>query len=320
MKKNEGITLIALVITIIVLLILAGVAIAMLSGENGILKKAAEAKTKTEEGQKKEEAALATAELETYLLTNNSKYKCRYGYITGIEEGDTVDKLENALPNGYKVVSKYEYDDATAIREDKAIEESEKNTINISTGMAIVKDGKEVARTVLIADVNCDAKIKTNDYAIFKRKTLEIKENFRKAAMDLNCDGKVNGEDLKHLKLYFTTSHELEISQNQYVSNQGEVIIDRESLSRYIYVQKVFEGGSETNIYSLVYDQNLDFYDFKMKTNETKVEDFLSTLPEGGKIKRNEEEIATTENVQNGDKVIYVNEEKEIYIGKIIIE
>ena len=35
-KKNKGITLIALVITIIVLLILAGVTIASLSGDNGI--------------------------------------------------------------------------------------------------------------------------------------------------------------------------------------------------------------------------------------------------------------------------------------------
>ncbi|MBR3162708.1 MAG: hypothetical protein IKF17_01230 [Clostridia bacterium] len=43
MKKQEGITLIALVITIIVLLILAGVTIAMLSGENGILTRASEA-------------------------------------------------------------------------------------------------------------------------------------------------------------------------------------------------------------------------------------------------------------------------------------
>ena len=36
-KKERGITLIALVITIIVLLILAGVSIAMLTGNNGIL-------------------------------------------------------------------------------------------------------------------------------------------------------------------------------------------------------------------------------------------------------------------------------------------
>ena len=38
-RKNNGITLIALVITIIVLLILAGISIAMLTGDNGILKK-----------------------------------------------------------------------------------------------------------------------------------------------------------------------------------------------------------------------------------------------------------------------------------------
>ena len=40
MKKNKGISMIALIITIIILLILAGVSIAMLSGKNGILNKA----------------------------------------------------------------------------------------------------------------------------------------------------------------------------------------------------------------------------------------------------------------------------------------
>ena len=44
MKNNKGITLIALVITIIVLLILAGVSIAMLTGSNGVLTRATEAK------------------------------------------------------------------------------------------------------------------------------------------------------------------------------------------------------------------------------------------------------------------------------------
>ena len=38
-KTNKGITLIALVITIIILLILAAVTIASLTGENGILRK-----------------------------------------------------------------------------------------------------------------------------------------------------------------------------------------------------------------------------------------------------------------------------------------
>ncbi len=47
MKNNKGITLIALVITIIVLLILAGVSIAMLTGDNGILTKATESGSET---------------------------------------------------------------------------------------------------------------------------------------------------------------------------------------------------------------------------------------------------------------------------------
>ena len=47
MKEQKGITLIALVITIIVLLILAGISIAMLTGNNGLLTKANSAKTET---------------------------------------------------------------------------------------------------------------------------------------------------------------------------------------------------------------------------------------------------------------------------------
>ncbi len=51
MRKEKGITLIALVITIIVLLILAGVTIAMLTGDNGILTKTNQAKTNTSKGE-----------------------------------------------------------------------------------------------------------------------------------------------------------------------------------------------------------------------------------------------------------------------------
>ena len=58
-SKNTGITLIALVITIIVLLILAGISIAMLTGENGLLTKSQEAKTKTEVEGDKEQIQLA---------------------------------------------------------------------------------------------------------------------------------------------------------------------------------------------------------------------------------------------------------------------
>ena len=51
LKKEKGITLIALVVTIVVLLILAGVSINALFGDTGIINKAKEAQNKMEEAK-----------------------------------------------------------------------------------------------------------------------------------------------------------------------------------------------------------------------------------------------------------------------------
>ena len=60
-KKQRGITLIALVVTIIILLILAGVSIAMLTGNNGILTQGKRAKEETTVGHEKEAVQMAYA-------------------------------------------------------------------------------------------------------------------------------------------------------------------------------------------------------------------------------------------------------------------
>ena len=59
MRNQKGITLIALVITIIVLLILAGVSIAMLTGDNGLLKKSQQAVMDNALGTAKDEISIA---------------------------------------------------------------------------------------------------------------------------------------------------------------------------------------------------------------------------------------------------------------------
>ena len=64
-EAQKGITLIALVITIIVLLILAGVSIAMLTGQNGILTQAQNAKTTTENKSAEEKVKLAVMSART---------------------------------------------------------------------------------------------------------------------------------------------------------------------------------------------------------------------------------------------------------------
>ena len=60
-KENRGITLVALIITIIILLILAGISIASLTG-NGLFEKAKLAKEKQENAEIKEEATLGDYE------------------------------------------------------------------------------------------------------------------------------------------------------------------------------------------------------------------------------------------------------------------
>lgn len=74
MKKDvKGITLIALVITIIVLLILAAVSIAMLTGENGLLQKATKAKEENKLAQAKEQINLMLQEYRIERDTGSNK-------------------------------------------------------------------------------------------------------------------------------------------------------------------------------------------------------------------------------------------------------
>ena len=79
MKKSrqKGITLIALVITIIVLLILAGVTIATLMGNNGLLTRAQEAKQRTEVSENEEECKRGAELMESWLGEHSQLYTCR---------------------------------------------------------------------------------------------------------------------------------------------------------------------------------------------------------------------------------------------------
>ena len=69
-KFNQGITLVALVVTIVVLLILAGVSLNLVLGENGIISKAREASTKTVQAQQNSEIEMNLLEQE---LANATK-------------------------------------------------------------------------------------------------------------------------------------------------------------------------------------------------------------------------------------------------------
>ena len=104
-QKNKGITLIALVITIIVLLILAGVTIAALSGDNGILTRAKEAKEKTEQAQKEEESTLTNMKNILNNATNFSNINMKDTNPSGaMPENVTI--LENDANKGIVIRDK----------------------------------------------------------------------------------------------------------------------------------------------------------------------------------------------------------------------
>ena len=65
LNNKKGITLIALVVTVVVLIILAGVSINAVLGDNGIIKKANQAASVTKEAEVKE--AINRTILEFYL-------------------------------------------------------------------------------------------------------------------------------------------------------------------------------------------------------------------------------------------------------------
>lgn len=71
LKSKKGITLVALVITIVVLIILAGVSLTLVLGNQGILTKAKEGKTNYTAASEEEQKYLTNAE--TYLNTEIDK-------------------------------------------------------------------------------------------------------------------------------------------------------------------------------------------------------------------------------------------------------
>ena len=112
-KNAKGITLIALVITIIVLLILAGVTIATLTGDNGILNQAGKAKDKTTEAESIERVQVEVAG--SYGLDgtiDKDQLNKNLGNIAGLKIGESNFGGENIvkeLPvtvtlNGYDIV------------------------------------------------------------------------------------------------------------------------------------------------------------------------------------------------------------------------
>ena len=135
LQHNKGITLIALIVTIVVLLILAGVSIAVITGDNGVIKSANQAKTEQRGGTVEDRVAVWKAGKAT------SEYTHR--------ETKTEDEMLNDLIND-KLLFEDEID-----RENKKITIGSKE-IDYSTGNGL-KPGSDKEKEELILEYEVSA-------------------------------------------------------------------------------------------------------------------------------------------------------------------
>ena len=130
-NNTKGITLIALVVTIIILIILAGVSISLVLGENGIVNKAKKAKENTELAKNDEETMLN--ELAKQIEEGTSE-----GTINPPAEKSEIEKSRDA---------------GTYMTEKTTLKDSDGNLIKVPEGFKIAEDsGINVTEGIVIED------------------------------------------------------------------------------------------------------------------------------------------------------------------------
>ena len=141
-EREKGITLIALVITIIVLLILAGITIAFLTGENSIFKKATNAKIENEKAEIKEMLSLS---VNTISVERGQKQDSLSNYYNEKETFIEKGKLDTTK---YKI-NNYEYNEENkivkiTIYKENGTQNQYEYEINLGTGSIKFKNRGEI--------------------------------------------------------------------------------------------------------------------------------------------------------------------------------
>ena len=202
--KNKGITLIALVITIIILILLAGVSINLLLGENGIIKRAGQAKQEYEKAQTAEQESLN--ELEKQLADYNKDLPDN----TPNTEAGTKVKIPSEW---YSTTSAYvSTEDGSIVK--KAVKVASVTAIATGNGETVpVPNGfYYVGGTINTGVVISDNPADRNKYVKYTP-TEEIKEGIP-SGVAYNEDGTINTENSELKGNQFVW---IPVSANEYV-------------------------------------------------------------------------------------------------------
>ena len=155
MKKNKGITLVALVVTIVVLLILAGVSINLVLGNNGIIVKAKDAETKSAEASQNDLKGMngLVSEMEGALAgsgSGNGNTGSGNNFVTKNTEVTYPDG-KVWIPEGFKVAD----DSASTVQGGVVVEDKDRNQF-VWVPVATIADYKRTAYSPNVATEETD--------------------------------------------------------------------------------------------------------------------------------------------------------------------
>ena len=272
-NKSAGITLIALVVTIIVLLILAGISVQMLTGENGILTRAGEAKNNTEESQIKEKINLAyhsalaankgnisedlfvkelTEEFgtrnEKYTLINSKDGKSWIISINGTNVKENITKPANLQTEPINPEVEYGYAgkpgvvDASSLAEGDIINyyyDKEKEPISCAVLFNDKKHGLQVVSLDSVREV-----VLGNDKINIEPKTAKIFENGEPIGYEIS-----EYKDIYFQKSRWSYNHTFQILKEYAMEYMGDMAINAKCIGASD--TDVLEESKNTNMYKV---------------------------------------------------------------------
>lgn len=202
MKKNKGINLIALVITIVIMLLLASVAIQMAMGENGLISKSVQAQKQQAKSELYENAKLSYTNLKVKALENGQPIPEAYLALATTEFRDKYDIVGDDITdkNGNVIDTK-----ANALN---VIQGTVAGGLTGSTSTPITESWPKTVAGVTIPEED-------KDNMILKLKVLGNKEKIKFGGYaKLNIDYG-NGDSDEELNLY--QGKEVEYNQGEYI-------------------------------------------------------------------------------------------------------
>ena len=189
-NKNKGLTLVALVVTVVILLILAGVSLNLTLGEQEILEKAQQAKKETEEAKIKEVIEMAYIDEQTEAEIENRE----------VEEEKLKEKIEK---QGITCGSVTKFSDTVYGTWHYIDYDENVNYVIVPSG-----EIRKVNKEILPGDVSLDGIVDEIDIQIINEYIGGLVVNFsdnQKTAADVNEDGVINSRDISMINRIYLT-------------------------------------------------------------------------------------------------------------------